>query len=144
MMYLNEEQQAKFREYRKILDGHIAMVVENPTEINNCVAAIRVWKAGQSYARYDVRIDPADNIPYWAMHDHTSIEGQELQPSLTPTIWAHYHGTTPETARPFIQEGHNPYMNGHYCTENGNVYLCGQDNIVYAPSVYPSAWTQVS
>lgn len=143
MMFLSAENEARFREYRRILDKHISKIVEDPVEINDSLVAIKTWKPLQSYVRYDVRIDPEDNIPYWAMHDHTSVEGQELQPNLTPSMWAHYHGTTPETARPFVQEGHNPYMKGHYCTENDNVYLCGQDNIIYAPSVYPQAWTQV-
>lgn len=143
MTYLNEKQESLIREYRRILDKHIEKNVEDPVEINECIIAIRTWKAGQSYIRYDVRIDPADGIPYWAMHDHTSVEGQELQPSLTPSMWAHYHGTTPETARPFVQEGHNTYMNGHYCTENEIVYKCLQDNTIYAPSVYPTAWEQV-
>lgn len=140
MKYLNEEQQAKFKEYRRILKKHISLIVENPTEINDSMMAIQLWKPYTEYKRNDVRIDPEDGNPYWAMHDHTSVEGQELQPSLTPTIWTHYHGTTPETARPFIQEGHNPYMIGHYCTFNGEVKRCILDNNIYSPADYSAAW----
>lgn len=140
---MTQEQRKQFFEIRRILDSFISKIVDDPTEINNSLIVIRTWEAGQSYMRNDVRVDPVDGIPYWAMHDHTSVEGQELQPSLTPSMWAHYHGTTPETARLFVQEGHNPYMNGHYCIENDNIYLCELDNTIYAPSVYPNAWKQV-
>lgn len=141
---MTQEQRKQFFEIRRILDSFLSKIVDNPVEINDSLVVIRTWEAGQSYKRNDVRIDPDDGNPYWAMHDHTSAAGQELQPSLTPTIWTHYHGTTPETARPFVQEGHNVYMNGHYCIENDVVYLCTQDNIIYAPSVYPNAWTKIS
>ncbi len=109
-------------------------------EINDNVYAFRVYKPDKDYARGDVTIDPADNCPYWAMHKHGPTYGQVHQPSKSPTIWTHCHGTTPETAREFVAEGHNPYMKGHYCTEYGNVKRCNCDNIVYAPSVFPDAW----
>lgn len=140
---MNKAQRLELFAIRKSLDSLIQKIVERPEEINDNMVAIRTWKPYTSYMRNDVRIDPTDNIPYWAMHDHTSVEGQELQPSLTPSMWTHYHGTTPDTARPFVQEGHNPYHTGHYCIENDMIFVCNNDNIVYAPSVYPTAWTQV-
>lgn len=112
--------------------------------INENAAAIRVWAAGRSYKRGDIRVDLADGVPYWAMHDHTSVDGAELRPSQTPTIWAHCHGTTAETARTFVAEGHNPYMTGHTCTEGSVVARCMMDNIVYPPSVLPGAWELIS
>lgn len=144
----NEQYRAKLFRYRSLLDELIehynltseAAFNSNAALVNEKIDAFRVWTFGSSYKRGDVRIDPMDGVPYWAMHDHMSTEGQELQPSLTPTIWTHCHGTSPETARPFAAEGHNPYMIGHYCIENESVYKCLQDNIVYAPSAYPAAW----
>ena len=146
--YLTPDLQKQCADVRGILDKVVeAIPMSNEAEfnasasaINENAAAIRVWVRLKSYKRGDIRMDKADGIPYWAMHDHTSYEGQECQPSLTPTMWAHCHGTTPETARPFVAEGHNPYMTGHYCTENGAAYLCKQDNTVHAPSVLPDAW----
>ena len=58
-------------------------------------------------------------------------------------MWTHCHGTTPETARPFVAEGHNPYMIGHYCTEDGVAKRCNRDNVVHAPSVLPEAWDDI-
>ena len=112
--------------------------------INENYMAFRVWLADVDYVRGDVRVDPADGVPYWAMHDNGKTSGQVHQPSVSPTVWVHCHGTTMETARPFIAEGHNPYMTGHYCTENGGIFRCKRDNVVHAPSVLLDAWEKVA
>ena len=153
--YLSDKEAAELFEMRAVMDAAITAIGavdeasfnEKAAEINEKAAAIRVWIAGtnekpQTYARGDMRKDPANGVPHWSLHDHTSITGQELQPSKSPTMWTHCHGTTPETASEFIAEGHNPYMKGHYCVENGGIYLCGQDNTVHPPSVYAQAWTK--
>lgn len=146
-----EQYRAKLFKYRSLLDELIKLYNltnestfnSNAVLINEKIDAFRIWQFGTSYKRGDIRIDPMDGIPYWAMHDHTSVDGQELIPHLSPTIWTHCHGTTPETARPFVAEGHNPYMEGHYCIENDKTYRCKQNNIVYAPSAYPIAWEEI-
>lgn len=109
-------------------------------KINDKYVAIRVYRPDKDYARGDMVIDPADGVPYWAMHSHGPSTGQVWQPSMSPTMWTHCHGTSPETARPFIAEGHNPYMAGHYCTEGEITARCNRDNVVHAPSVLPDAW----
>lgn len=152
MRRLTEKQRAKFFTVRAMMDKIVAAIpMSSESEfnasaaaINENAAAIRVWIAGRSYKRGDIRVDLADGVPYWSMHDHASVEGAELAPSLTPTIWVHCHGTTVETARPFVAEGHNPYMTGHTCTEGSVVARCMMDNIVYPPSVLPGAWELVS
>lgn len=148
---MTDEQRKLFYEIRRFLDELIegyaltdeATFNANAEKINTNAAAFRVWRSDADYVRGDVRIDPADGVPYWAMHNHGISTGHICQPSLTPTMWTHCHGTTPETARPFIAEGHNPYMTGHYCTEGDVVARCKQDNVVHAPSVLPTAWEVV-
>ena len=153
MARLNDAQRAYFFAVRKFMDDKInAIPMSTEAEfnaaaeqINTDVVAVRVWVAGAegkepTYNRGDVRIDPDDGIPYWAVTTHTSYVGNECQPSKTPSIWTHCHGTSPATAREFVAEGHNPYQVGHYCKENGIIYHCNTANIVYAPSVYPQAW----
>lgn len=148
---MNESQRAQFAEYRRLLDElerSFALVNEDAFNssaeiVNKNSAAFRVWLADADYQRGDVRIDPADGVPYWAMHAHGISSGHVCQPGTSPTMWVHCHGTTPETARPFVSEGHNPYRSGHYCTENGAVFLCLANNTVHAPSVLPDAWKQV-
>lgn len=136
---------------RKALDNlekKLALVNEDAfnssaADVNENMGAFRVWRAEGDYMRGDVRIDPADGVPYWAMHDNGKTAGQVHQPSVSPTVWVHCHGTSAQTARPFVAEGHNPYNKGHTCTENGAVFLCVQDGNVFAPSAYPSAWETV-
>lgn len=112
--------------------------------INEYAPIFPLWKEDADYDRGDVTIDPADSVPYWAVHAHGKTSGQIHQPSKSSTVWMHCHGTTPETARPFAAEAPNPYHTGHYCTENGGTYRCKQDNVVHAPSVLPGAWEVVS
>lgn len=157
MKFLTKAQEAYFHAIREFWDDIMASIPtsteaefnENADQVNIATIAARVWLAGTAeksrhYERGDIRVDPADGVPYWAMHSHDSVPGQELQPSITPSIWTHCHGTTPETARPFVAEGHNPYQAGHYCTEDGKVYCCNTANIIHAPSVYAQAWDEVA
>lgn len=145
---MTEAQRKQFFEIRALMDKLVAAIpTANEAEfngsafaINENVAAFRVWLKDADYVRGDVRIDPLDGVPYWAMHNHGISTGQVCQPSLTPTMWTHCHGTTPETARPFVAEGHNPYMTGHYCLVDGVAKRCNRDNIVHSPAEYPDAW----
>lgn len=148
---MNEAQRMQIFEYRRLLDE--LEKTYNLTDesafnskaalINANAAGFRVWLADADYVRGDVRIDPTDGVPYWAIHNHGVSSGQIHQPSLSSTMWTHCHGTSPETARPFIAEGHNPYMTGHYCKEGNVIARCKQDNVVHAPSVLPTAWEVV-
>lgn len=148
---MTEAQRKQFFEIRRLMDKIVAAIPAtdeaefnaSASAINENAAAIRVWLSDADYLRGDIRIDPADGVPYWAMHDHGISTGLVYQPSQFPTIWTHCHGTTPETARPFLAEGHNPYMIGHYCTEDGILARCTQDNTVYPPSIWPEAWETV-
>ena len=148
---MTEAQRKQFFEIRALMDKLVAAIpATNEAEfnasasaINENAAAIRVWRKDADYVRGDVRVDPQDGVPYWAMHSHGISTGHVCQPSISPTIWTHCHGTTPETARPFIAESHNPYMSGHYCVDNGVVARCISDDIVYPPSIYPYAWEVV-
>lgn len=72
-------------------------------------------------------------------------------PDITPdnpawyTFWRPLHGTSPETARPFVpvQGSHDIYHSGEYAIwEDGNVYRCRQDTN-FSPGEYPQAWEVV-
>lgn len=148
---ISSDMQLKCAAIRELLDEVVADIGatdeaafnEKAAIINQKAAAIRTWIPERDYKRGDMAVDPMDGIPYWALHDHGTSTGHICQPSQTPTMWTHCHGTTPETARPFLAEGHNPYMAGHYCTEGDVIAKCIQDNTVHAPSVLPGAWETV-
>lgn len=104
--------------------------------------------------------------PVWAEGNHSSgdicnAKGQTWEcyqshdtasnPDITPdnpawyTFWRPLHGTSPETARPFVpvQGSHDMYRTGEYAIwEDGNVYRCRQDTN-FSPGEYPQAWEVV-
>lgn len=151
-MSLSAQKRADAFEIRRLLDKLVksygltdeVAFNANAAVINADAKAFRVWNPNADYIRGDVTIDPADGVPYWAVHAQGKTSGQIHQPSKSPTMWLHCHGTTPETARPFVAEAPNPYHTGHYCIENGCTYRCKQDNVVHAPSVLPDAWEVVT
>lgn len=110
--------------------------------INKKAAAIRTWIPDGDYNRGDMAIDPADGVPYWAIHGHGKTSGHVCQPSVSPTIWAHCHGTTPETAREFVAESYNPYNVGHYCKSGGKTWRSVRDAVAFAPDVWPDGWEE--
>ena len=111
-------------------------------EINKKAAAIPAWREDKDYKRGAMVVDPADGVPYWAIHDQGPGIGQVHRPSQSPTMWAHCHGTTPETARDFVAESYNPYNVGHYCKSGDKVWRCVRDAVVYAPDVWPDGWEE--
>lgn len=148
---MNARQREELFEMRRLLDEmvkNLQLVSEaafnaSAAAVNEHRAAIRTWLEEADYSRGDVAIDPDDKTPYWAMHANGKSTGQVRKPSASPTVWTHCHGTTPETAREFVSEGHNPYMQGHYCKKNGRAYRCLENNTIHAPDVYPQAWEEV-
>lgn len=53
------------------------------------------------------------------------------------------HGTSPETARPFVHPtgAHDIYMAGEYMIFSSKLYLCKQDT-AYSPEEYAAAWEE--
>lgn len=100
---------------------------------------LREWHPG-AYRTGDVVT--WEGLPVWCVQAHDSTATPDWTPAAVPALWAHYHGRDAAHALPFSAEGHNPYMNGHYCTDGGKAYRCKQDNTVHAPSVLPSAWEE--
>lgn len=65
------------------------------------------------------------------------------EPEELPAQFAFVWSDNPEHAQPFIALSTSPYMTGNCCSENGVAFRSTQDNNVWAPSAYPSAWEQV-
>lgn len=141
-MRLTENQQKQFAAMRKALDGFVVKIVDSPAEINENPAAIRVWKPGV-FALNDVR--QYKGIPYKCVQAHDSTDNVGWTPDTVPALWMQYHGTTPETARPWVAPAgaHDMYKAGEFMIwTDGAVYRCVQDT-VYAPGALPSAWNIV-
>lgn len=71
----------------------------------------------------------------------------EVYPDIRPGQPAWYtfnrplHGTSAETARPFVpvQGAHDMYHAGEYITWHGSIYRCKEDTN-FSPEDYPQAW----
>lgn len=140
---MTEAQRAELLAMRKALDDLVSKIVESPVEINSTLVAIRPWKPGK-YAVGDVRM--YYGVPYKCVQAHESTVSTDWAPEDAPALWMQYHGTTPDTARPWIAPigAHDMYKAGEYMIfTDAQMYRCKSDT-TYSPSDYPAAWEQVS
>lgn len=79
-------------------------------------------------------------MPWVVVTPHTHHGETGWEPGAASALYALKHGTDAAHALPFVAEGHNPYMTGEWCTEEGTAYRCKRDNVVHAPGVLPEAW----
>ena len=135
---MTEAQRKQFFEMRKALDGFVAKIADSPAEINENPAAIRPWKEG-AYAVGDVRMH--EGAPYKCVQAHDSTGNPGWNPAATPALWMQYHGTTKETARPFIHPtgAHDMYLQGEYAVFDGAI-KCATMDTSFSPDEYPAAW----
>ena len=141
MSRLTVEQKNTFQQIRKALDGYIPKIAESASEINDNLVIIRQWKAG-NYAIGDVRM--YEGIPYKCVQAHDSTDNDAWNPTVA-SLWMQYHGTSVETARPWLAPtgSHDMYKAGEYMIyTDGLMYKCLVDT-VYAPADYASAWESV-
>lgn len=136
---MTEEQREQFREMRRVLDDLVRNVASNPDGINDSLAAIRAWKPG-TYGVGDVRI--YEGIPYRCAQRHDSTNNPAWTPDAVPALWVQYHGTTNDTARPWVSPtgAHDTYKAGEFMVwQDGKIYRCTWET-VYSPAEAPSAW----
>lgn len=105
------------------------------------------WVAG-SYHAGDIRNAVGQT---WECHDdHDNAEYPDITPD-NPQTWANFwrplHGTSPETARPWVQPRYGTtdiYHAGEYMIwTDGTTQRCKQDTN-YSPAEYASAWEVVA
>ena len=140
---MTSEQRAKLFAIRRALDGLVGKIAENAAEVNGHMAAIRKWRPG-AYTVGDVRMHAG--IPYKCVQAHDSTANPGWTPEATPALWMQYHGTTPESARPWIAPtgAHDMYKAGEYTIwTDGKTYKAKMDT-AYSPADYPQAWDSVS
>lgn len=123
----------------------------------------RLALAGEAVDTDDKRLRASGLYPEWTPGDHPKGEicnagGQTWEcfapydntvyPDIRPGEASWYtfnrplHGTSPETARPFVpvQGAHDMYRSGEYMIwTDGTVYRCKADTN-FSPEEYPQAW----
>ena len=140
---ISERQRTELLAMRKALDGLVGKIAENTEEVNAYTAAVREWKEG-AYVVGDVRM--YQGAPYKCVQAHDSTANPGWTPEATPALWMQYHGTTPESARPWIAPtgAHDMYKAGEYMIwTDGKTYKSKMDT-AYSPADYPQAWEDQS
>ncbi len=140
-MYLSAERQKQCASMRRAMDKHIAAIADTPAEINDAdnMACIRLWHEG-AHAVGDVRM--YEGGPYKCIQAHDSTGNPGWNPAATPALWMQYHGTTKETARPFIHPtgAHDMYLKGEYMVwTDGSIKRAMMDTS-FSPDEYSAAW----
>ena len=140
---MTDTQRTELLAMRKALDGLVVRIADSPAEINEYQAAVREWQPGV-FAAGDVRQHLG--VPYKCVQAHDSTANPGWTPEATPALWMQYHGTTPESARPWIAPtgAHDMYKAGEYTIwTDGKTYKAKMDT-AYSPADYPQAWDAVS
>lgn len=136
---MTNNQREEFIAIRKILDSFVAKIADSPVEVNESVIVIRKWHPSV-YNMGDVRL--YEEIPYKCIQAHDSTENEAWNPAETPALWMQYHGTSPETARPWIRPtgAQDIYKVGEYMIwTDGTIMKCVFDTN-FSPDEYPQAW----
>ena len=141
-MWMSEAQKARLTAYRAAMDAAVENVREDTAALNKVAVMARLWTPG-AYAVGDVRV--YGGIPYRCVQAHDSSANPAWTPGATPALWMQYHGTTPETARPWVAPAgaHDIYRAGEYMIwTDGQMYKCLQ-NTNFSPVEYAQAWEAV-
>ena len=136
---ISERQRAELLSMRKALDGLVGKIVETPAEVNEYQAAVREWQPGV-FVMGDVR--QRLGAPYKCVQAHDSTANPGWTPEATPALWMQYHGTTPESARPWIAPtgAHDMYKAGEYMIWTDGRIKKPKMDTAYSPADYAQAW----
>lgn len=139
---MTEAQRKELLAMRKALDGLVGKIVETPAEVNEYQAAVREWQPGV-FAVGDVR--QRLGAPYKCVQGHDSTANPTWTPEATPALWMQYHGTTPESARPWIAPtgAHDMFKAGEYTIWTDDKTYKAKMDTAYSPADYPQAWDEV-
>ena len=132
---------------RKAMDGYLPQTADSAVLAQEFAPIMRPWIAGTVeapviYALNDLRTE--NGVPYKCTTAHTHSGESNWNPAAGSSLWRRFHGTTPETAWEFTADSANPYLKDEYCIENDKTYKCLIDNTVYAPSVLPANWEELT
>lgn len=101
----------------------------------------KAWTAGKHTVG---EVYMVDGQPWQCYQDYDNAVYPDIVPGSTawPTFNKPYHGTTPETALPFVAPTHaeDRYKDGEYMIwTDGTLQLCVRDT-AYGPDNDPNAW----
>ena len=103
------------------------------------------WAEG-AYTVGDIRNAKGQTWECFQAHDTATYPDINPENAAWFTFWRPLHGTTPETARPFVpvQGAHDMYRTGEYMVyTDGKIYRCLSDTN-FSPEDYPQAWEVIN
>lgn len=133
------EQKARAKRIRAAQGTLIPLAADNPATVNQITAIIPAWTSGK-YVVGDVRL--FKGIPCKCVQAHDSGQNPSWTPEVA-SLWMQYHGTSVETARPYLQPqgAHDAYQKNEYIIwTDGKVYRSKVDANVYSPKDYAANW----
>ena len=140
--------QGTWRGYNAVVRHELVLAQVTPLEqaqserdaalINAALPLIAPWQPGR-YAADDVR--EYQGAPYRCVQAHDSGASPDWTPAAAPALWAQYHGTGPDSARPYVAPSgaQDMYRAGEWALWEGAAYRCTADT-AYSPGEYPAAW----
>ena len=141
-MWMSKAQRELLLKYRDAMDQTINSVKDDVVALNKVHILARIWAPG-IYAVGDVR--EYNGVPYKCVQGHDSTQNPDWTPDAEPALWMQYHGTSPETARPWVAPAgaHDIYRAGEYMIwMDEQMYKCLQDTN-FSPAEYAQAWEAV-
>lgn len=141
-MPITDMQRERARAIRAAMDSAGTALASNPDQAIASKEIYREW-IPSNYAIGDVR--KQNGNLYKCCQAHDSSANPDWTPETQRALWSPYHGTTPETALPFVHPtgAHDMYLAGeHMVWTDGTVQRANVDT-PYSPSEYAQAWTQV-
>ena len=140
-MPLTDNDRALLRRARQALDAYLPTLAGDAAQVNQNAGLLRAWTAGR-YGAGDLRA--YNGVPYKCVQAHDSTGNPGWSPTAAPALWTQYHGTSADTARPWLAPtgAHDQYNAGEYMIyTDGKTYKALSDT-VYAPDAYPAAWEE--
>ena len=113
------------------------------TEIIRREHAAPPFDPQKDYSAWPAGAPVTDEGQVWTLiqpHDAASYDGR---PSSLRALWGLAHTTDPDKAKAWVDPygTSGMYMQGEcYKDENGSVWRCRTDNMVYAAAAYPDGW----
>ena len=142
-MALTDKQRLRAQRLRAAMDAALTGITtaggaSETAAVNNAMAMIRTWQPC-AYSVGDVRT--YEGVPYKCVQAHDASANPGWTPPSVPALWMQYHGTSRETARPWVQPlgVHDQYKRGEWMIYHDAHYECLQDT-VYTPDQYANAW----
>ena len=117
------------------------------TEIIDREVSVPVFNPSQDYSAWPVKAPVADEGQVWLLLQPYNAANHAGRPSSLRALWGLAHTKNAAKAKPWVDAygTSGMYMTDEcYVDENGVVWRCLRDNVVYPASSLPEAWSEVT